>query len=243
MSSPIYVFDIDGTLTPPRQLMTRDFQGFFEKFAKHNVVYLVTGSDIKKVKQQVPKKIRKRCAGIFASSANELWKNKEKIYENLYIPSKQLIKDLEAMLEESVYPDRTGLHIEHRPGMVNFSIVGRNATGEQREEYAKWDTRHQERKRNAVKLMTKHPEIDVKVGGEISIDIYPRGLDKSQAISHIREVDELSGPIVFFGDRCDPDGNDYSVVQVLGPSDTVHAVESYKDTFQLLQAYVEKVNE
>jgi phosphomannomutase len=240
MSTPIFLFDIDGTLTPHRKLMTPEFQAFFLDFAKNHVVYLVTGSDIKKVKEQIPKKIRKKCAGVFASSANELWKGKKKVYENLYIPSKQLIKDLKQVLEDSPYTERTGLHIEHRPGMLNFSVPGRNATTEQRDAYEKWDNRHQERKQHAVKLMSRHSEIDVKVGGQISIDIYPRGLDKSQAVTYIREEDELYDPIIFFGDRCDPDGNDYSVVKALTTKDTVHPVETYRDTLKLLKDYAEK---
>ncbi len=240
MNSAIFLFDIDGTLTPHRKPMTPEFQSFFLKFAKEHVVYLVTGSDIKKVKEQIPKKIRKKCAGVFASSANELWKGNQKVYENLYIPSKQLIKDLKQILKDSSYDIRTGMHIEHRPGMLNFSVLGREATTEQRNVYEEWDKRQQERKQQAVMLMSRHSEIDVKVGGQISIDIYPRGLDKSQAVTYIREEDDLRDPIIFFGDRCDPDGNDYSVVTALTPQDTVHPVETYKDTFQLLQDYAEK---
>ena len=38
-------------------------------------------------------------------------------------------------LEESSFPLRTGLHIEERSGMVNFSIVGLNATLGERKLY------------------------------------------------------------------------------------------------------------
>jgi hydroxymethylpyrimidine pyrophosphatase-like HAD family hydrolase len=95
----------------------------------------------------------------------------------------------------------------------------------------------QERKRMAVNLMTKYSEIDVKVGGEISIDIYPWGLDKSQAVDFIRET-HPNDSIAFFGDRTDEDGNDYSVVKVMDENDIVHAVENYEDTYNILREYI-----
>ena len=48
-------------------------------------------------------------------------------------------------LEESNFPLRTGLHIEERVGMINFSVVGRNATVGERKLYVKYDKEHNER--------------------------------------------------------------------------------------------------
>ena len=44
----IYIFDVDGTLTPSRKMMTDDFVEFFKKWSENNIFYLVSGSDIKK---------------------------------------------------------------------------------------------------------------------------------------------------------------------------------------------------
>ena len=62
----IYLFDVDGTLTPARQPMSKDFAEFFADFCKKNVVYLCTGSDWDKVQEQVPPKVLNRCKGTFA---------------------------------------------------------------------------------------------------------------------------------------------------------------------------------
>ena len=40
-----YIFDVDGTLTPSGGRMNNEFANWFEHFATHNAVYLVTGSD------------------------------------------------------------------------------------------------------------------------------------------------------------------------------------------------------
>ena len=50
----IYIFDVDGTLTPSRRRMTEDFEQFFSKWAQKNIFYLVSGSNLEKIKEQAP---------------------------------------------------------------------------------------------------------------------------------------------------------------------------------------------
>ena len=84
---------------------------------------------------------------------------------------------------ESPYHTKTGNHHELRTGMMNFSVVGRNASGEQRGEYAAYDAQHGERSRIASKLKNKYTELDFVIGGAVSIDIFYKGNDKSQIIN------------------------------------------------------------
>lgn len=238
----LFLFDVDGTLTSPRKKMTTKFAKLFDLLVNKEEVYLVSGSDIGKIREQVPRDILNRCGGIFASSANEFWICDNMQYENTYVPSVTVLKFLADSLELSEYKTKTGKHIEHRPGMINFSTVGRRATDEQREEYNKWDKRNGERKNIATSLVEKHPELDAKVGGEISIDIYPTGLDKSQAVHYLR-AEFGACQIVFFGDRTDKEGNDYSVVREMTSRDIVHAVEDCEDTYRILKNYLGYTNE
>ena len=64
------------------------------------------------------------------------------------------------------------------------------------------------------------------IGGEISIDIFPNGRDKSQVIQ------DMSGETVYFGDRCHPNGNDYTISQVC---DGVYNVHNWMHTRELLK--------
>ena len=48
----IYIFDVDGTLTPSRLRMTKELAKFFDKWSEKNKYYLVTGSDLDKTKEQ-----------------------------------------------------------------------------------------------------------------------------------------------------------------------------------------------
>ncbi len=56
-----FLFDVDGTLTDPRQSMEDDFESFFEQFCTREAVYLVSGSDLKKIQEQIPENILKLC--------------------------------------------------------------------------------------------------------------------------------------------------------------------------------------
>ena len=48
MSERLFVFDVDGTLTPSRGLIDMEFQKYFMDFCEDNFVYLITGSDRQK---------------------------------------------------------------------------------------------------------------------------------------------------------------------------------------------------
>jgi len=49
----IFIFDVDGTLTPSRKEMNKEFQDWFSMFMLVNNVYLATGSDAEKTIEQV----------------------------------------------------------------------------------------------------------------------------------------------------------------------------------------------
>ena len=51
----MFLFDVDGTLTPSRQKIDKEFSKFFSNFCKKNEVFLVTGSDRDKTIQQLGK--------------------------------------------------------------------------------------------------------------------------------------------------------------------------------------------
>ena len=91
----IYIFDVDGTLTPSRLPMTKEFQKFFLKWIQNNKFYLVTGSDLPKLQEQM-------CfydidaERIFTCCGNQMWKpdpsivnvSAELIYDNKFEVSK-----------------------------------------------------------------------------------------------------------------------------------------------------------
>ena len=204
-----YVFDVDGTLTPSRQPINEKFKEFFLNWMEGKEVYLVTGSDKEKTIEQVGEEIWNKCTRVYQSCGNEVYENGKLIKEKVFKLDDELKFELFTILAHSKIPEKWGNHIEERPGLINFSTVGRNIPDERRSAYVKWDDKHKERKSICKLLTDKFPKLDASIGGEISIDIHPKGQDKSQI------VDDLVGPIMFFGDKCEPGGNDYPIVSRL----------------------------
>ena len=239
----VYAFDVDGTLSPSRLKMDPEFQSFFIKFCQYNYVYLVTGSDKDKTIEQVGEKVWNATAGCLQSCGNHIFVKGEEVYRNNWEPNKDLIKLLESFLKISKWKKQTSNHIERRIGLVNFSVVGRDCTQEQRDEYGEWDDVNKERLDMAAIINESFPELEASVGGQISIDIHPRGANKSQAKEWILKRFDGNPVIKFYGDKTLPGGNDYDLAKVLeGGFHKVYQVENWQETYKLLKQDVDGYN-
>jgi phosphomannomutase len=227
-----FIFDVDGTLTPSRRGMDAEFQGYFLDFCYANDVYLVTGSDYAKTLEQVGPDVCEAVTRIYNCNGNDVWEKGVNIHTNDWTLPEDAHEWLSVQLTESDFSIRTGLHFEHRPGLVNFSIVGRNATKEDRAAYVAYEEWNGERGKIANAFNLTFPDLQATVGGETGIDIAPLGADKSQIIEDFEVEDKL----YFFGDRMDPNGNDYTLSQEV---DIAKPVKKWQETFEILQYFQE----
>lgn len=236
MEMRYFIFDVDGTLTPSRGKMDPDFAVQFLKFCQKNRVILVTGSDKPKTIEQVGEDIYNSCIRVYNCNANDVWQGKSNIRTNPMILPSLAHEFLSEKLSASSFPLRTGNHFEHRPGMVNFSIVGRNATLGERKLYVKYDTERNERHSIANLFNQLFPGFEAKVGGETGLDIAPTGLDKRQVFNDIEE----GSKIYFFGDRMDEDGNDYPLKKKIldNKAGECYHVDSWKMTRSIIEQIV-----
>jgi phosphomannomutase len=245
--SKVFIFDVDGTLTPSRQPMTKEFQEFFSEWVKKNKFYLVTGSDLPKLQEQMCM-YDIEAEAIFTCCGNEMWKpdphivniSAYQIYENKFELTNKLKSMLDVILMASPYPDRYGNHIEDRGSMLNFSVVGRDCNQLQREIFYGWDNKHNERKKISNVIKEKFPELDAVLGGQISIDIYPKGNDKSQVLEHIKDrnvVSTKTDEFIFIGDRTEKGGNDYPLAKLMKETDncSYYHTEGWKQTKKILK--------
>ncbi len=244
----IYLFDVDGTLTPPKDVIDPTFATNFLKWMQNKEVYIVSGGSFVRILNQLQSPIINRCSGVFACMGNIFYQQRDTVnpsgydewdivYENDFKPPRGLYKDLREIVKESAFETKTGNHHEVRTGMVNFSIVGRNATSEQREVYATYDATHHERESIVEKLKERYPKLDFVIGGAVSIDIFNVGNDKSQVIERYFEEALQGNRIVFVGDRIPFPGNDHSLATALqqSPNGAAFEVESWEDTMRLLK--------
>ena len=121
--------------------------------------------------------------------------------------------------------------------MINFSVVGRNASLAQREDYNHWDISNKEREKITRFINNAYPELNASVGGLISIDIIPKGRDKGQIINYLIGLELDLSEIMFIGDKTYIGGNDYGIARELRLTNIpykVFQVNNYIDTFNLM---------
>lgn len=199
-----FIFDVDGTLTPSRGIIDIHFKMFFNTFCLDNDVYLVTGSDKPKTIEQIGEDTYILCKRVYQCSGSDVWDGDTNILKSGWTLPDLARTFLISCEYESPFSIRTGNHIEQRSGMVNFSVVGRNATTEERAKYVEYDTVKNERINIASAFNIMFPDLQATVGGDTGIDIAPRGADKSQILRDFKEDDTIH----FYGDAMFDDGND-----------------------------------
>ena len=205
-----YLFDVDGTLTPSRKPMVEDFKNYFKFWvstqqSSGNKVYFVTGSDYDKTVEQVGEDLWTLVDGSYQNSGNRLFCQGRLIFESEWEMPEDLESVVLTLIRQSDWYGTAENNVEHRMGMVNISTIGRDCTDKQRSEYYEWDKESLERETIADVINSNFDDIEAVIGGEISIDIYPKGKDKSQILGC------LEGKNIFFGDKCYLGGNDYTI--------------------------------
>ena len=239
MPETIYLFDVDGTLTDHLSEVDEEFADVFLTWIRENnkIVYLVTGSDLAKTKKQIFPSFIDQCTGLFTCSGNVFYSKGKKIYENSIEIPPNLLEDLQLYLSQSDWRNKQGTHIEIRTGMVNFSTLGRDASPDMREAYSKWDAVHKEREDIVEYLNKLHPGLEVALGGEISVDIYPVGSNKGQIIEKLEGIHGAPTNMIFVGDRNVPGGNDWPLAQRLEqmPGSEWYQVGCYAETRALIE--------
>ena len=239
----VYVFDMDGTLTPARLPMTEEFKKEFLPWLKTHTAFIATGSDYSKVGEQLPQEVIDAFTGIYGSMGNTLHQNGKLIYKKEIEYNENLLNDLENFRKNTKYPYKLfGNYIEKRIGMVNFSVIGRDCTYEEREKYTAWDKINGERLNIQKTLSEKYPEYDFECGGNISLDIIPKGCGKSQIAHNLREKCP-NEKIIFMGDRTYLGGNDYALAHELSTMDNTQViqVENPNDVIKYLMCEVKNI--
>ena len=226
-----FIFDVDGTLTQSRQQIVLSFEAYMIKFCCKYDVYLVTGSDRAKTVEQVGLDIYNRSKRVYNCSGADVYEKDNNIYKSDWKPSRRLINFLSDELDYSMFPHKTGNHIEHRPGGINFSILGRGVDSmKYRKEYVKWDINTAERILMSDRIKSEFPDLNIQIGGQTGLDISDS--DKSQILRDFIPEDEL----FFFGDMMKEGQNDYPLAQAVDKlGGTNYSVNGWQDTYRKLK--------
>lgn len=252
----IVMLDMDGTLTEPRGLIESQTIQSLRHLENHSDLAIVSGSPYDYIKNQMssawttfdgldPQRLKIfPCNGTKKYEFSKSTKGRPefvKTYDNDMIQhtGKQnyrilvsILTDLQNDVIESYKKmPLSGNFISFRGSMVNWCMIGRDATPEMRNQFSKMDDGL--RKSLKIKLddEIKTGGIDnmtTSMGGSTSIDIYPTGWDKTYSLKHVQDYES----IFFVGDKCDPGGNDYEIYshpkvrsyKTTGPEQTRHII-------------------
>lgn len=237
----IYLFDVDGTLTLPRKKVTKDMLEFLTDLRKKAYIGIVGGSDLSKQKEQLGENVLELFDYVFSENGLVSYKNGELLSKGSISEKlgegklKGFINFLLVELAKIDVPVKRGTFIEYRAGMLNISPVGRNCSQKERDEFEVYDIVQKVRKGLIDRIMeysNKH-ELDLKcsIGGQISIDIFPKGWDKTYSLQYLTK--DGFTDIHFFGDKTSEGGNDYEIY-THGKPVTGHTVKSPDDTMKII---------
>ncbi len=262
-SGSILLFDMDGTLTPARKKVDSKTRKMIRDLCdRGHKVCIVSGSPFDYIQEQMmlstgwllDEVVLMPCNGTQVYTQKDTQRKYEQTYEvtmrgyleahsSLTDPYKELVRNI---LELQTYALRrydfpvTGNFISDRGSMINWSPVGRDASHEDRASFVLEDIKNNLRKHLCDCLRVRLDDADLRttdlaLGGSTSIDIFPKGWDKTHALRHI----DPSMKVWFWGDKCDPRGNDHTLWKALQSKKTSFAVEDPADTRKIVQGLID----
>ncbi|KAF1945437.1 phosphomannomutase-like protein [Clathrospora elynae] len=244
----VLLFDVDDTLTKPRQLVKPEMLQLLSALRHKCAIGFVGGSNLVKQQEQLGGATADvtslfdfcfaengltaiRMGEVLASQSFIAWIGEDN-YKKLTNWILHYIADLDI-------PIKRGTFIEFRNGMINVSPIGRNASTDERNEYQKYDLENGIRTTMVAKLKEAFPDLGLtySIGGQISFDVFPTGWDKTYCLRHIEAEKERNGVVYdkihFFGDKAYEGGNDW---EIYSDSRTIgHKVKNPDDTYAQLQ--------
>ncbi|KAK9497077.1 hypothetical protein O3M35_004456 [Rhynocoris fuscipes] len=233
------LFDVDGTLTKPRNVIDDDMKKFLNENVKAVFdMAIVGGSDYSKISEQMGGEDGlKDFVYVFSENGLIARKNGEIIGKQLiqnYVGEAQLQEFINFSLNymsKLILPVKRGTFIEFRTGLINLCPVGRSCSQSEREQFADYDRTHCIRQKFIEAIRKQFPDLPLTycIGGQISIDVFPPGWDKTYCLKYLDDYSVIH----FFGDKTQPGGNDFEISKsprvnahtVCGPDDTMNQLK------------------
>lgn len=232
----IFIFDKDGTITPPNQPMTEEFAKSFRHFIDKRRSVILTARDFNTCESQILTPIGKWYEHLLAlacSNGSEIythdgnnWNLVSKLPGTLH-DHMDTIKGAEETLRDVLKKD--SLHFEFRSeGMGAFVCIPRDSTKEDRDAF---DSDKQKRLEAIEKIRHLFPSsYEIIPGGQTSIDVSL--MNKKHWLEHvIKYLGVDTKEIVYFGDSFE-NGNDTPILDI--EDVTTISVQDPENTLSLI---------
>jgi len=236
----IVLFDVDGTLSLSRQSANDETKQTLKKLRQKVTIGVVGGSDLKKIAEQLGGEsyLLENFDYVFAENGLTFYqdgqfKAQASLLNHLGEDNTQRIINFALRYIADVkIPKKRGTFVEFRAGMLNLCPIGRSCSQAERDEFDAFDKVHNVRKDFVAALKKEFADLPLTfaIGGQISIDVFPTGWDKTYALQYLDKFED----VYFFGDRTQEGGNDneiYSHPRTVGntvqnPGDTVRQLNN-----------------
>ncbi len=257
-STPVVLFDVDGTLTGHRRKIERGMIRALLDLARLAQLGFVTGSSFTLIEEQLSPFFSADNASIaeavdiFPCNGTQyfFWDSADgKFVLGRSVSMRNEIGDssfwrLMISLQEcqldfinrfAVPHDipLCGNFIEYRDSLLNWCPIGRVADFDDREKFIGLDLSLGIRKQLMSELTDKIsgiPGIVVNFGGQTSFDIFPTGWDKTFCLNTYSNA-----TVWFVGDRCEPGGNDFEIFDLLEPTGRAYKTRSPSETIRIIE--------
>ena len=260
---PVVLFDMDGTITPPRKKISRVMVKVLKDLSEIAHIGIVTGSGYDYLVQQcedlwfeigtVPStritllpcngtQVYEPCNGNSAFSLSKSVDMREELGDHIVDKIMSSVMHMQFLhMCKSPPHSYTGHFISYRKSLINWCPVGRNANDSQRLEFIKFDkvSDYRSKARSMLEktlFINGIEDIELALGGSTSIDIFPRGWDKTYSLRHFPDRE-----CWFVGDSCTGSGNDRAIFELLGREKRSFSTNSTEETIKIIDQIIKKI--
>ena len=236
----LIIFDLDGTLSPSKSLLTEGMADILRELLKEKIVAVISGASFNQFNTEFLSRLKADKTAlsrlfILPTNGAALYHFENDNWTSKYVrklSDEQKSKILTAFKDilprhSELFPTNLikGEQIEDVGNEITFSALGQQADIKDK---MSWDPKQNKRRTIRDELQKLLPDFSISIGGMTSINITEQGIDKAFGI---REVCKATGidiqESLYVGDAVYPDGNDapalltgIPVQKVLYPSDT-----------------------
>lgn len=245
MTTRLVAFDLDDTLAPSKAAIDPRIGALLIALAERVEVAIISGGQLAQFRTQVVERLPAASADalsrlhLLPTCGTQYYRVTPDGLTTVYalsLTDAEKSQALAAVEEEARRldlwaSDTWGDILEDRGSQITFSALGQSAPLEAK---LAWDPTGAKKNALRAAVAERLPDLEVRSGGSTSVDITHRGIDKAYGMRRLAEQTGIPlDDMLFFGDRLDPDGNDYPVL-ALGVE--CRAVEGWEETAELLDA-------
>jgi hypothetical protein len=248
----IIAFDVDGTLTASKTLITESMANLIKELVKQKMVIAIAGGSFQQMETQfLPPFLDDDSMIPFIHNFTLLPTSGSQRYQYDEIKKvwmltdkeplpgdakEKAIKLLQYVIDSGQYeipPNPIGNIIEDRDTQITFTPNGQQAPVAVKMAF---DPDRKKREKIKAFLEPQLPEVSILINGTSSIDILTKGFNKAVGLNRfLDKAGFKKSDVIFVGDGIFPGGNDYSVYEA--GFDTI-AVKNPQETESIVKAWL-----